>query len=70
MKFPKYRANIYIVMRETMVGSGSKASASVLGAFSDLVEADDFKDACAAEWFDKTKGEPAYFTIRLSTFYG
>lgn len=65
MKFPKYRANIYIVVRVDKF-----TGVSILGTFSNLVEADDFKDACAAEWFDKTKGTPAEFAVRLSTFYG
>lgn len=60
MKFPKNRATIYVVVRDT----------SILGVFSDLVEADNYKDACAAEWFDKTKGAPAFFDVRVSTYYG
>lgn len=64
MKFPRNRANIYAVVREDARGF------SILGCFSDAVEADNFKDACAAEWFDKTKGEPALFDVRLSTYYG
>lgn len=65
MKFPKFRANIYIAVRVDKY-----TGVSILGAFSDLVEADDYKDACAAEWFDKTKGTPASFEVRLTTYYG
>lgn len=65
MKKPKNRGNMYVVLREM---DGTKAA--VLGTFSDLVEADNFKDAMAAEWFDKTKGMPASFVICISTYYG
>lgn len=70
MKFPKYRANIYVVVREDRVMQNVPGHVAILGAFSDPVEADDFKGACAAEWFDKTSGAPAHFEVRLSTFYG
>ena len=66
MKFPRNRANIYVVVREdTLYGH-----TAVLGVFSDLVDADDFKDAAAAEWFDKTRSAHAEFAVRLSTYYG
>ena len=65
MKFPKHRANIYVVVRVH-----TEMHTAILGTFSDAVEADDFKDACASEWFDKTKGTPAFFEVRLSTYYG
>jgi hypothetical protein len=64
MKFPKTRANIYVIVR--IIGG----TTSLLGSFSDLVEADDFKDACASEWFDTTKDTSAHFEVRLTTFYG
>jgi hypothetical protein len=72
MKFPKNRANIYVVVRDDFSdGIGSRMTGtSILGVFSDLVEADNYKDACASEWFDKTKGEPAHFDVTLSTYYG
>jgi hypothetical protein len=64
MKFPKFRSNIYIVQRR------DDRSTVPIGAFSDLVEADNYKDACAAEWFDKTKDPYVVFEISLTTFYG
>lgn len=64
VKFPKNRANIYVVVRE------DESHTAILGVFSDLIEADDYKGACAAEWFNITKGQPANFEVRLSTFYG
>jgi hypothetical protein len=68
MKFPKNRANIYVVVRD--IDTTTMRDTSVIGVFSDLIEADNYKDACAAEWFDKTKGQPASFEVRLSTYYG
>lgn len=66
MKFPKNRANIYIVVRGNYDGN----QVSILGAFADLVEADNYKDACAAEWFDKVKGkDTTSFDVMITTFY-
>jgi arginine utilization protein RocB len=62
---PKNRDNVYIVIRE-MQGTRT----AVLGAFYDLLEADDKKDAWAAEWFDKTKGLPADFNVVVAPYYG
>jgi general stress protein 26 len=67
MKFPKNRANCYVVVREI---DSYMEMHSILGVFKDAVEADDYKDVCAAEWFEKTKGQPANFDVRISTFYG
>lgn len=65
MKKLKNRGNMYVVVREL-----SGARAAVLAAFSDAVEADDFKDATAAEWFEKTRGAPASFSVLITTYYG
>jgi hypothetical protein len=74
MKFPKNRGNLYIVVREDIPNYGEGfGSVAILGCFSDLVEADNYKDSCASEWFDKVKtgiGSQSTFDIRLSTFYG
>lgn len=73
MKFPKNRANVYVVVRDDipLYGDGF-GNTSLLGVFSDLTEADNYKDACAAEWFDKVKigGGNSTFEVRLSTYYG
>lgn len=69
MKFPKNRANIYIVVRVDLNENPDKVRTAILGTFADVVDADDFKDSCAAEWFDKN-GYPSVFEVRLSTFYG
>jgi hypothetical protein len=72
----KTRGNLYLVIREDdpfyddhghVIGHGNTA---FIGSFSDVNDADDFKDACAAEWFDKTRGAPSNFKVTLITFYG
>lgn len=65
MKYPKNRGNLYIVIREI-----PQERTAFIGSFSDLVEADNFKDACAAEWFDRTKGMVADFKVVITTYYG
>lgn len=65
MKTPKNRGNLYVVVREL-----DGRPAALLGSFADAVEADDYKGAMAAEWFDKTRGAPASFAVLLVTFYG
>jgi hypothetical protein len=64
-KLPKPRAFLFLVVREM---EGKRAA--FLGAYSDAVEADDYKGACAAEWFDRTGGAPADFTVTAVPFYG
>lgn len=61
MKYPKNRADIYVVTR----------GAAVCGSFSDFDAADDFAAACEQEFFDKTGDySPESFRVQLSTFYG
>ena len=64
MKKLKHRGNSYVVIREL-----DGARTAVLGTFGDAVEADDFCGAMAAEWFDKTKGAPASFSVVITTHY-
>ena len=69
MKFPKNRANLYLVVRETYDYSNSDKA--VLGAFSDCEEADNFKDACQQEWLDKVGDlKNVDFEVELTTYYG
>lgn len=65
MKYPKNRGNMYVVVREI---SGGKTA--LLASFSDAVDADNFKDACAAEWFDKVRVAGANFSVLITTYYG
>lgn len=61
MKFPKNRANIYIVTRGEVV----------CGVFASYEEADNFCAACEQEWYDKTGAwVPEHFKVQVSTFYG
>jgi hypothetical protein len=70
MKFPKNRANLYVVVREDYDGGGV-FNVSLLGGSSELEFAEDYKDSCQQEWLDKVGHlEGAKFVTRLTTFYG
>jgi len=56
---------MYLVIREI-----PNERTAFIGAFSDMVEADNFKDAIASEWFDRTKGMVADFKVVITTYYG
>lgn len=60
MKFPKNRANLYIVVR---------TDDAICGAFSDFAEADDFRAVCEQEFLEKT-GQRVRFFVKLTTYYG
>jgi hypothetical protein len=65
MKFPKNRANLYLVIRDDH-------SQSVCGGFSEPDAAGEFASACEQEWRDKYphwEGVPK-FKVTLTTFYG
>ena len=65
MKFPKNRANLYIVVREF------QGQCAILGGFADFHEADDYRESCQQEWIDKTGDlDSVSFGTRLTTFYG
>jgi hypothetical protein len=59
MKFPKNRANVYVVVRGD----------SVCGVFGNYDDAEDYAGACKQEWYEKTK-QKLEFKVVLSTFYG
>jgi hypothetical protein len=63
MKFPKNRANVYVVMR---MGATDQ---TVCGVFANYDDAEDFAGACKQEWYEKT-GTKLKFEVVLSTFYG
>ena len=73
MKFPKHRANCYIVERHIYKLHSDKDTYAVLGVFPTYDGADAFKDACKQEWKDKgLLDETNYlveFQVNLSTFY-
>lgn len=65
MKFPKHRANLFIVTRFTPDGMFS-----ICGGFPTPEEADDFRGACQQEWDEKTNGAKALFEVQITTYYG
>jgi hypothetical protein len=69
MKFPKNRANLYLVERWTYDNN----STVIVGGFSEYQEAEDYKDACMQEWRDKVPydgQEDVVFNVTMTTFYG
>lgn len=69
MKFPKHRANLYLVERWTYENNATV----IVGAFDNIVAADNFRDACYQEWMDKDLMEPGkedvVFNVVLTTYY-
>jgi len=63
MKFPKHRANCYVVMR--YIGHTS----AVCGVFPTYEGADAFKGACEQDWLDCKDTYNATFEVVLSTYY-
>lgn len=61
MRFPKNRANLYLVVRLN--------TRTVVGSFSNTEDADDFATACEQEWLDKV-GEEMPHRVELTTYYG
>jgi len=59
VKFPKNKANIYLVVREDK---------AVVGAFVHLEDADAFASACEQELLDKT-GKTIPFHVQITTIY-
>lgn len=67
MKFPKNRANCYVVERVD-----ADYASVVCGVFSYAEEAEDFAEACKQEWIDKYPNWDKHplFRVAISTFYG
>lgn len=63
MKFPKHRANCYVVVR--YLGS----DAAVCGVFPTWEGADAFKGACEQDWIDSKATYNADFEVLLTTYY-
>jgi len=67
MKFPKNRANLYLVERWTY----DKEATVIVGGFSDYYDAEDYKDACKQEWVDKVGNDAGVsFNVVMTSFYG
>ena len=70
MKFPKNRADLYVVVREDYDGGGVY-NTSILGGSGSYEEADNYKDSCQQEWLDKVGHlEGVKFETKLTTYYG
>ena len=73
MKFPKNRANVFVVVREdTDEFRLQLLNTAILGVFGSLEEADNYKGACEQEWKEKMGDwtvDPPIFEIRMTTFY-
>ena len=67
MKFPKNRANVFVVERVD-----PNYSSVVCGVFADQHEAEDYRGACEQEWKDKFDdwNRTPLFKVSISTFYG
>ncbi len=69
MKFPKNRANLYIVVR--LDYGPDNIDRIVLGGFSVDTDADDYCGVCKQEWLEKTGSlKDTDFEVELTTFYG
>lgn len=70
MKFPKNRANVFLVERWTYENNAT----IVVGAFSEYTDAEDYKDACMQEWVDKglvdSSKQDVVFNVTMTTYYG
>jgi hypothetical protein len=67
MKYPKHRSNLYLVERWTRANSATV----LVGAFSSIVAADNFKEECEQEWKDRglSGEEEVIFNVVLTTYY-
>lgn len=69
MKFPKHRTNLYLVERWTYENNATV----IVGAFDNIVAADNFRDACLQEWMDKdlvdSNKQDVVFNVVLTTYY-
>ena len=65
MRFPKHRANCYLVMRYV-----TTAPASVVGVFPNPEAADNFAEACAQDFRDRGFTDDDFsFEVQMSTYY-
>jgi hypothetical protein len=67
MKFPKHRANCFLVERRIL---DKVVSYAVVGVFPTLDGADEFAAACAQSFKDRGFVEDDYvFSVKMSTYY-
>lgn len=63
MKFPKHRADCYVVTRLIM------DTTTVIGVFPTYEGADAFKGACEQDWRDKHPEYMPDFEVLMTTYY-
>jgi hypothetical protein len=63
MKFPKHRANCFVVTR--MIGDDT----TVLGVFPTYEGADSFMGACEQDWKDSNAPYTPSFEVYMTTYY-
>lgn len=69
MKFPKHRANVYVVERR-ILNPTATVSFAVVGVFPTPEGADHFKGACEQEFRDRGFSDDDFtFSVILSTYY-
>lgn len=65
------RGNMFVVIRTTMDVTGAWANPAVVGAFTDMDQADDYRGACEQQWLDKVGNvKHVNFEVQLTTYYG
>lgn len=64
------RGNVFVVVRNTFGYSEYNAS-HVIGVFSEMDEADDYKGMCEQQWKEKVGDlDNVNFDVQMSTYYG
>lgn len=68
MKFPKHRANVFLV--ERMVLHNEVYTYSVVGVFPTLEAADEFAGTCKQDFIERGFSENDFiFKVAMSTYY-
>lgn len=68
MKFPKHRANIFVVERRIL--DKAVVSYTVIGVFPTAEGADNFKGACEQDFRERGFTDDDFaFTVTMSTYY-
>jgi hypothetical protein len=63
----KNRGNMFVVVRQQWNGIGCH----VVGTFSNMDDADDYKGTCEQQWLDKMGSlHGVEFEVQLTTYYG
>jgi hypothetical protein len=61
------RGNVFVVVRHVYEG----VETHVVGVFSELEEADDYRGVCEQQWREKVGGlDYVSFEVQMTTYYG